>query len=199
MPNAILDFMKFSQKLKIQQRDILMPEGRYESVADHSWHLGLMAMLVHPRLENKVDLFRCLKMILIHDLVEADIGDLPFSEGHKNSDLKKKKQEQELKEIKRIKDMIGGELGEEFHDLWLEFEERKTPEALFCKALDSMEANFQSILLEDISYWDDSYYQSAFTKADKYCQHEPILKALNEEIKDRTEVELNKLGLERKH
>jgi len=197
MPKEILDFMKFSQKLKNQKRDILMPDGTYESVADHSWHLALMVMLVHPKLEGKADLLRSLKMVLVHDLVEAEIGDLPYFERDKDADLKAWKHKQEQKEIARIREMISGDLGQEIYDLWHEFEEQKTEEAKFCKALDSMEANYQAIMLEDISYWDDSYYKSAFFKADKYCKHEPILHALNEEIKNRTEIELNKLGLER--
>jgi putative hydrolases of HD superfamily len=192
----ILNFLRFSEKLKTQLRDCLVSTGREESVADHSWHLALMAFLTSPHLKNKIDLLKTLKMILIHDLTEAQIGDIPFSHATENPNLKIEKQKAELVEIKKIKDLIGGELGEEVFSLWEEYEERKSPEAKFVKALDCMEANYQSILYGDISYWDDIYYDVILSKSDNHCTHEPILIKLNEEIKRRTEPELTKIGLD---
>lgn len=100
----------------------------------------------------------------------------------------------ERKEIEKIRKMIGGDLGDEVYGLWHEFEELKTDEAKLVKALDSLEANHQSILF-DVSYWDDYFYEIALTKAERFCEHESILSNLNTEITNRMENEFKKIGL----
>ncbi len=179
--NDILKFLAFSQKLKSQQRTIKLAKDRHESSADHSWHLAIMAMVVAPHLKKKIDLLKSLKMVLIHDLVEAEIGDTPYGDSISNSEIKKEKVRKENEEIKKIEKLVGGELGKEIRNLWHEFEENKTNEAKFVKAIDSLEANHQSIMY-DVDYWENWFYPVALTKADKYCEHEEILEAINSEI-----------------
>lgn len=186
--SIILDFLRFSEKLKCQKRDNVLSNGEKESVAAHSWQLALMFTLVRPHLEQPVNELRVLKMLLVHDIVEAEIGDLPFSEGALHPELKAQKRELEKKEIAKIRAMLGGEMGEEIFGLWCEFEERTSIEAKTAKAIDCMEANYQALLYGDISYWDPIYYSLAFTKSDKHCAHDLFLQAINSEIKNRTEV-----------
>jgi len=192
----IIEFLTFSEKLKTQKRDCFLSNGKLESVADHSWHLALMAIIVHPHLEAPVDLLRALKMVAIHDLTETELGDIPYSHAYENKDLKADKAKKELEEIEKIKNKLGGQAGQEIYDLWHEYEKRECPESKFVKALDSMEPNLQGLLTGDISYWDDVYYPICYSKADKHCKHEEILSALNEEIKDRTDPEMIKIGLD---
>ncbi len=192
----ILEFLKFSEKLKTQKRSVQNSDKDYESSADHSWHLALMALLVEPHLKEKINLLKTLKMIIVHDLTEAEIGDLPYERGINNSLLFNKKEREEKEEIERIRQevsKINKNLSEEIYSLWHEYKERKTKEALFVKALDSMEANFQSIILEDISYWGDLDHEMFVNKADKYCKHEEILKELNSEISKRMKKEITKV------
>ena len=106
-----------------------------------------------------------------------------------------KKIEEENREIEKIRDLLGRELGDEIFALWHEYEELKTAESTFVKALDSLEANHQSIMC-DVDYWPDYYYPIALTKADKYCQHEEILNALNSEITERMKIEFKKAGID---
>lgn len=193
----ILEFLRFSSKLKSQERTIKLSWERQESVADHSWHLCLMALLVFPHLENKIDLLKVLKMALIHDLVEAEIGDIPYGITATNETIKKEKEKNERKEIKKIRDMVGGDLGKEIYDLWNEFEDMKTNEARLVKTLDSLEAQFQSISF-DINYWDDYFYKVALNKnkAQMFCKGEDILEKLTIEIARRMEDEFRKIGLD---
>lgn len=177
----ILKFLAFSQKLKSQQRAIKLSEDRNESSADHSWHLALMAIIVAPYLKQKVDLLNVLKMSLIHDLVEAEIGDTFHGDSVTKPEVRGEKKRKETEEMERIRKMIDGDVGEEIANLWNEYERLETMEAKFVKALDSLEANHQSIMY-DVGYWEDYYYPIALTKADKYCEHEEILKALNKVI-----------------
>jgi putative hydrolase of HD superfamily len=84
---------------------------------------------------SDIDLLKVLKMILIHDIVEIDAGDnFVFS--------KKEQKEVTIKENKaseRIFGLLPNELKIEFINLWNEFEERKTKEAKFAKAMDSIQ------------------------------------------------------------
>ena len=191
----ILEFLKFSEKLKTQKRSVQNSNKDYESSADHSWHLALMALLVEPHLEDKIDLLKTLKMILIHDLVEAEIGDLPYYDGISNPKLYERKNLEEKNEIEKIKDMISRideNIATEIYDLWHEYKQRETKESLFAKALDSMEANFQSIILGNIDYWGDIDHEIFLTKADEYCEHEKILKNINLVIKQKMKAEIEK-------
>jgi len=192
----ILSFLTFSEKLKNQLRDNRLSSGRMESVADHSWHLALMVMLIEPHLSNKIDLLKCLKMATIHDLAEAELGDVPFSESHQNPEVKKEKKRQERQEAERIKQMLGNEVGAEIYGLWLELEERTTPEAKLIKALDSLEANYQAILFGDIDWWDNIYYDLVLVKAHKHCLHEDILAELNEAINNQVVEKMKRINLD---
>jgi len=97
----ILKFLEFSQKLKAQERTIKLSDHRHESVADHSWHLGLMALVVAPNLKDQVDLLRVLKMVLVHDLVEAEIGDIGHGYTAVDKKLKEKNKDKRKKRLKR--------------------------------------------------------------------------------------------------
>ena len=191
----ILDFLKFSSKLKGQKRTIKLSRERNESVADHSWHLALMVLLIYPYLSRKTDILKTLKMALIHDLVEAEIGDTPYGYYANNLKNRKKKMLKEKKEIGKIRKMIGGKLGKEVGELWHEFEEEDSNEAMLVRALDSLEANQQSILF-DVDYWGDDFYAIALTKAEKHCRHEKILCELNREITRRMEKKFREAGLD---
>jgi putative hydrolases of HD superfamily len=72
-----VEFIVEIDKLKqVYRRTWLMDASRHENDAEHSWHLGVMAVLLveHAR-SPQLDLMRVLKMVLIHDLVEIDAGD----------------------------------------------------------------------------------------------------------------------------
>ncbi|MDO8593172.1 MAG: HD domain-containing protein [bacterium] len=193
--DKILQFLKFSSKLKSQKRTIKLSGERQESVADHSWQVCLLVLLVQPYLKNEVEIFKALKMALIHDLAEAEIGDIPHGVTATNRKIKLQKRKDEEREMKKIKKMIGGKLGAEFYDLWSEFETGQTREAKLVRALDSLEANQQSIRF-DVDYWDDYFYSIALTKAEKHCRHEDILCKLNSLITTGMETEFRKIGLD---
>src|ERR1700741_2960386 len=86
--SRILNFLALSERLKLELRHSWLSNGRQESVAEHSWQMALMALLMHRHLEHPVDIAKTLKMILVHDLVEAEVGDVPFFETGERKRLK---------------------------------------------------------------------------------------------------------------
>ena len=48
---TILDFLALAERLKCELRHSWLSNGRQESVAEHSWQMALMAMLMHRHLE----------------------------------------------------------------------------------------------------------------------------------------------------
>lgn len=75
-PQALIDILKVATKLKTTMRHCWLAEGRQESVADHSWRIALMAMLLESEFPD-IDINKVIKMCLIHDLGEAFTGDIP--------------------------------------------------------------------------------------------------------------------------
>lgn len=73
----ILQFLALSERLKRELRHSWLSDGRRESVAEHTWQMALIALLAYRHLEQQVEIGRVLKMILVHDLVEAIAGDVP--------------------------------------------------------------------------------------------------------------------------
>lgn len=130
-----IQFILEIDKLKsILRRSYLLNQERNENSAEHSWHLAMMAILLHEYANEKVDLLHVLRMVLVHDLVEIDAGDTYCYDEDANAD----KTEREQKAADRLFAILPEDQRDELRKLWEEFEERKTPEAKFANALDRM-------------------------------------------------------------
>ena len=71
MEHNILQVIALAEKLKYEMRHSWLSNGRQESVAEHTWRMSLMAILVEPYLDQKVNIEKLLKMVIIHDLVRS--------------------------------------------------------------------------------------------------------------------------------
>lgn len=132
-----IDFIVEIDKLKyIFRRSALIGDRRNENSAEHSWHLGVMAMLLKEYVEcSNLDLLRVMKMLLIHDVVEIDAGDTFAYDEHGYED----KEEREIKAAQRIFNILPPDQAQEIWDLWREFEDRQTPEARYAASLDRLQ------------------------------------------------------------
>ncbi len=133
----ILGFIDEIEKLKIVYRQNMTVDGaRQENSAEHSWHLAIMALLLTDFASAKtIDLLKVVKMLLIHDLVEIDTGDTFLYDVKQNES----KNERELETAKRLFGMLPNDLGSDLFALWSEFEDRKTPEAIYAASLDAFQ------------------------------------------------------------
>ena len=189
---TLLDFLALTERLKTELRHSWLSDGRQESVAEHCWQMALMAMLVHPRLERPVDLGKTLRMILTHDLVEALTGDVPVFD---RSERKTLKPEREQAAIAEIRARLGDPVGTEIHDLWQEFEAKRTPEARLATALDHLEVQIQHNLA-GMESWTPIEYDLVYTKMDQHCAFDPFLAALCEAVKEQAEAKMRAAGID---
>jgi putative hydrolase of HD superfamily len=132
-----IDFVIEIDRLKGIVRQTLLANGsRQEDSAEHSWHLAVMAMVLSDYANTRdIDLFRVLKMILVHDLVEIDAGDTYCYDVAANEH----KIEREKLAADRIFSVLPDDQAAELRSLWEEFELRRTPEAMFAAALDRLQ------------------------------------------------------------
>ena len=129
-----VEFIVEIDKLKqVLRRTYLIDTSRRENDAEHSWHLGLMAiLLVEHAASPQLDLLRVLKMVLVHDLVEIDAGDT-FAYDEVGA---RDKAARETAAAARIFHLLPTDQAAELRGLWDEFEARQTPESRYAAALD---------------------------------------------------------------
>jgi putative hydrolases of HD superfamily len=190
----ILELIKLGEKIKSEMRHSWLSNGRQESVAEHTWRVSLMAMLIEPYLTQKVNSAKLLKMIIIHDLVEAEAGDIPAFDTMNDRIAKEQKAINERKSIERIRDMLGNALGNELYTLWYEFEEKATYEAKVANALDKLEAQIQHNEA-DLSTWLDIEHKMSFMM-DKHVGFDQTLQLFKDIIEDEAEVKLKEAGID---
>lgn len=134
-------FIKEIDKVKyIQRKTKLFNSDRCENDAEHSWHLALMAIVLAEHSDEPIDIMKVVKMVLIHDIVEIDAGDVFMYDtlkNHLNTD-------EERLAANRIFGLLPKKQAEEFISIWEEFEAGETNEAKFAKSMDRLEPLLQN-------------------------------------------------------
>lgn len=135
-----LSFLREIDRLKtVIRQSPLLDKSRNENSAEHSWHVAMYALILNEYACGTVNTSRVIQMLLLHDIVEIDVGDIPI-----HSDFSGELQaEQESKAAARLFALLPQQQGNEFLSLWQEFERAETVDATFAKALD----RFQPLLV----------------------------------------------------
>ncbi len=141
-------FLNEADRLKSVLRASTLCDGsRPENSGEHSWHLALYALVLADQAGPRVDINRVIRMLLIHDLVEIDVGDVPIhsagGQAHGSADT----MAAESRAADRIFGLLPGDLAADLRALWDEFEAAQTPDSIFAKSLDRVQpvmANLQS-------------------------------------------------------
>jgi putative hydrolases of HD superfamily len=138
-------FVTEIDQLKGVLRQTMLPgPGRRENSAEHSWHLAVMAVTLGGHAPPGTDIARVTAMVLVHDLVEIDAGDLFV---YADAAQQARQEEAERAAADRIFALLPPDQAASFRALWDEFEERRTPEARFARGLDRLQpmlANFNA-------------------------------------------------------
>jgi putative hydrolase of HD superfamily len=130
-------FVKEADLLKgVLRQTMLAAPHRRENSAEHSWHLAIMAMALADYAPPGVDLSKVTTMVLVHDMVEIDAGDM-FAYASAADLARQESAEQAAAD--RIFALLPSDQAVRVRALWDEFEERRTPEARFARALDRLQ------------------------------------------------------------
>ncbi len=132
-----MQFILEADRLKeVFRQSLLTHSRRRENDAEHSWHLGLMVIVLAEHANSPaLDRLRVLKMLLIHDLVEIDAGDtFAYDEAALAG-----QHAREVRGAERVFGLLPADQAAEFRALWDEFEAKQTPEAKFAAALDRLQ------------------------------------------------------------
>jgi putative hydrolase of HD superfamily len=146
VPGGIYEFMKRMEGMSYVARKIFHQNGRRENDAEHTFQVLMMAFLLEPYYEQKIDLLRAFKMALIHDLVELIAGDTSIYE--EQGDVK----ERERRAAIELFGTLPSEEARKFAELWQEFEEQNTAEAIFVNAVDKLQPGIMNVVTGGMSW-----------------------------------------------
>ena len=133
-------FLNEADRLKSVLRATTLVDGsRPENSGEHSWHLALYALVLSDHAGPNVKIDRVIRMLLIHDLVEIDVGDVPIHSQNGHAHASAETQAAEVMAADRIFGLLPNDLRDEFRALWEEFEAAQTPDARFAKSLDRVQ------------------------------------------------------------
>ena len=138
--DAQFAFLNEADRLKSVLRATTLVDGsRPENSGEHSWHLALYALILADQADPEVKIDRVIRMLLIHDLVEIDVGDVPIHSQNGQAHASAATQAAESQAADRIFGLLPKDLGDDLRVLWEEFEAAETPDARFAKSLDRVQ------------------------------------------------------------
>ena len=183
-----LSILKQAGILKVIRRHCFTTGDRWESVAEHSWRISLMAMLLRGEPEFRdMDMNKVIRMCLIHDLGESFTGDIPVFQ--KNSADSDTEDDLFLAWVRSFPEPQQTE----WLSLLEEMNLQESREAKLYKALDKMEALI-SHDESDISTWLPLEYDLQLTYGQKEMAGFETLKAIREDIDSWTRSKIEEAG-----
>jgi putative hydrolases of HD superfamily len=139
-------FLNEADRLKSVLRATTLCDGsRRENSGEHSWHLTLYAMVLADHADPRVDITRVIRMLILHDLVEIDVGDVPVHSANGTAHASAETLAAEARAADRIFGLLPSDIATEFRALWEEFEAAETPDAIFAKSLDRVQPVMHNI------------------------------------------------------
>jgi putative hydrolase of HD superfamily len=162
-----LHFVREIDRLKsVLRRTALADRSRRENSAEHSWHLGVMAIVLAEHAAPEIDRCRVLELLLVHDIVEIDAGDTFAFDSAGYVD----KNAREIAAAERIFGLLPDDDGARLRMLWDEFEAGETLEARFANALD----RFQALVLNDAGGDGGTWFAHGVSREAVLRRMEPI-------------------------
>lgn len=168
--DGVLDFLRAAEQLKVKTRSAYTSQGKPESVAEHSWRLCLMALVLREEFPD-VDFARLIAICIVHDLGEAIRGDVPAPVQAERlaRDPTAHKSAEEREDLLELLSPLPQAAREQITALWDEYEAASTREARVAKALDKLETilqHTQGANPPDFDYGFNLGYGRAFTSGD---------------------------------
>ncbi|MBQ8844458.1 MAG: HD domain-containing protein [Clostridia bacterium] len=132
---------------------------RFESDAEHIFSCCILAIEIMEKEKLCLNQEKVLKMILFHEFGEILAGDITPNDNVSKED-KYAKEKECIESFSKDFDMT------QMLELWLEFEEGKTKEATFCKAMDKLDAVMQARVYSN-QFDDDSLFEEFYKHSEE--------------------------------
>lgn len=130
-----LEFFLATDALKELSRANWIRSGaRTETVAEHSWHVILLALLFEDAAPDGTDHHHVRDLLTVHDLVEVYAGDTVLWDAVPLADVEAR----ETAAGERLMAMLPEDQRRRFDPLWREFQAQETVEARFARAIDAV-------------------------------------------------------------
>jgi putative hydrolases of HD superfamily len=141
---GVLAFLRAAERLKSTTRTGYTSTGQQESVAEHTWRLCLMALVLRQSF-TEIDFAKLVKICIIHDLGEAVHGDVSAPEQARRAaaGVAAGKAEQERRDLLELLMPLPTAVRDEITALWDEYEAAQSLEAKLAKGLDKLETIMQ--------------------------------------------------------
>ncbi len=138
-----LNFAAEAGRLKgVLRQTVLTDPARRENSAEHSWHLAVMALALGEHAPQGTDITAVISMLVLHDLVEVDAGDLSV---YAAQAAQARQHAAEQAAADRIFALLPPDQASSLRSLWDQFEERASPEARFARALDRLQPMLENV------------------------------------------------------
>lgn len=127
--------LELDRAKQVLRRSPLADGSRRENDAEHMWHLAVMAIVLAEHAAEPVDLLRVVSMVVLHDVVEIDVGDTFVYDAPGRAAVAAR----ERAAAERIFGLLPADQAAGLRAVWEEFEARQTPDARFAAALDRLQ------------------------------------------------------------
>lgn len=194
----VLMFLKDSKGIEGAERYGASLSNFKNTVAEHSWRLGLMVLVITKEFDLKLNISHALAIALFHDLAEGKTGDMDaYIQIKKGKDFILDKHKTENIVMKEMTKNVS--FGKYVYDLFLEYEKGETVEAKFVRALDSIEGFLHIFEVGVENYipkeFHGNYADKAINIISEVGENFPALKELLEEIKENLKKEFKKVNV----
>ncbi len=177
-PEQLIEFLGILEKLKCNTRHNWTTNGRQESVAEHSWRLAVLAMLMEDDFPE-LDMNKVIRMCLIHDWGEAVTGDIPAFIKTEADEEKEADAIETL--LKNLPETISSGLLTMFNEM----SDLSSDEAILVKALDKTETLIQHNEAGS-GTWLPLEYDLNLTYGNEVCGHFEKTQQLRDKVREHT-------------
>lgn len=119
------------------------------------YRMSLISMFAPPSLAPRLDLAKCTKMCLIHDMAELLVGDITPVDGVPKPEKSRRETEtMDFLTKNLLRNVAGGTTGEDIRAIWQEYEDSQTLDSHFVHDVDKMELLLQMVEYEKRAFVD---------------------------------------------
>lgn len=174
-----IDKFRIIYKLKSIYR-LNSVNSRHESAAEHSWSSLILADWILNELKDEskleIDRLKVYELLMYHDLVEVYAGDTSINSESKIANQKQR----EYNAFKRLIRELPNSMIAKYTSLYNEFEERKTLESRFAKAIEELDASLHEMdYKKDWKGWTEEFMRN---KKTRYYEEFPLIMKIFEEF-----------------